>query len=1141
MWRAAVACALLAVLAAPSAADSNQTACETLHSYALLNSNLRAIGDRSVSVDGLEVSVSLYWGSGPARAAAALLRAQLTHVHRYRRVRLRRGPLSTAALAALVPFHSDANYTDLVIGLSTAWSPESAPPWVPSAGRKSSLAGPRLSEFGASPVPAHCRLFAVLAAAHRQPRCAGLSRHLTRADLAALAHCGFKHQINGSAFDLFVVDECNSTRLRACALDYGTTFSPKAMNRTDLYHKLNAITNNTESFFFLDFDIWEGEETVRALNVPCREQEVDMRIGDIAMLQTYAPQLFRFIYNFKPSATSLRQILEREANGDNIDEAACTWVIENEKYKIDKSTLMDYDASGYVVVIFVCNDDSFKDRYRYELFPFLGKHITNEMKQVTSYVTFRKYTINCTSEDDMSAHFEMLTTTVELYRLLGVVSMSVEGAQKASALAAPRHVPLMLADVAPEFGGNTTWRVAARVLHVASALTHFVRSSGWARLAVLTQPTKLAADYWDALRHNTTITFGHFQLPLRITRHKAKETIDSLRAANARIVFINADSKSAAVILAVADENGMTYHNGFVWIVRDWRPTTDTNTSCHEARRITHFVLSLWMRDSRDIPFREGNNVLQEHLSAKFKDRPWPPHAVSIANAFLTLTIGFKNVFKQNPSTRYDLHNKQVTRLLHNKITENPAPGVNQDLHFKNRSIEETAVFADQWCGAQFQQRLGRWRVNASSGAVRGNYTPPGDLPRHDGASRCMVSSGDAFDPACYDAACASALLLSLLACGALLLTRRVLLRRLERERHEQQIQAVARRQHVAAVLAAYLVERDALELREELGAGRFGSVRLARLRTSTHGTRYIAAKALRANAAPAEESEFLREACTIASLDHPHIVRLVGVCIADGPPLVLMELAFFGDLLGYLRARRHLVEGAGTEAPPASGEAEHVSAGALTRLAREAAEALRYLGARGVVHRDVRAANCLVDVRRSLKLADFGMARDTVAGADGAPEYACRRRGLFPVLWMAPESLAHGVFSAASDVWAFGVLLLELVTLGARPYGSMSPLCVLEYVAGGGSPPLPLDASPQMRGLARLCWQRAAERRPAAAELAAYLAAWPRALRPALLSERDEPADADSGIGDSPSTELLPPDSPLLSLDQLDVLGVTH
>lgn len=375
-------------------------------------------------------------------------------------------------------------------------------------------------------------------------------------------------------------------------------------------------------------------------------------------------------------------------------------------------------------------------------------------------------------------------------------------------------------------------------------------------------------------------------------------------------------------------------------------------------------------------------------------------------------------------------------------------------------------MFVDQWCGGQFTKRLARWRVNATSGTVSGafeahaSYEWPAGLPRDDGASHCIVRSGDPFQPTCYDIECACGLLLLALAPAAVLLARRAMRRRLARLQQEQQIQLIARRRHVATVLAAYLVERAALELHEELGAGRFGSVRLARLREPARAPRYIAAKALRENAAPAEESEFLREACTIASLEHAHIVRLVGVCIADGPPLVLMELAFFGDLLGYLRARRHLVEGACSEA--ARGEAEHVSAAALTRLAREAAEALQYLGVRGVVHRDVRAANCLVDVRRSLKLADFGMARDTVAGADGAPEYSCRRRGLFPVLWMAPESLAHGVFSAASDVWALGVLVLELVTLGARPYGAMSPLRVLEYVATGGSPPLPLDATPQ-------------------------------------------------------------------------------
>lgn len=76
---------------------------------------------------------------------------------------------------------------------------------------------------------------------------------------------------------------------------------------------------------------------------------------------------------------------------------------------------------------------------------------------------------------------------------------------------------------------------------------------------------------------------------------------------------------------------------------------------------------------------------------------------------------------------------------------------------------------------------------------------------------------------------------------------------------------------------------------------------------------------------------------------------------------------------------------------------------------------------------------------------------------------------------------------------------------------------------------------------MARLCWARTAERRPSAAEVAAYLAARPLVLRPAPLNERDKLTDVDSGFGESPSIELLPRDSPVHSLDQLDGLAATH
>ncbi|XP_028173236.1 uncharacterized protein LOC114362150 [Ostrinia furnacalis] len=146
---------------------------------------------------------------------------------------------------------------------------------------------------------------------------------------------------------------------------------------------------------------------------------------------------------------------------------------------------------------------------------------------------------------------------------------------------------------------------------------------------------------------------------------------------------------------------------------------------------------------------------------------------------------------------------------------------------------------------------------------------------------------------------------------------------------------------------------------------------------------------------------------------------------------------------------RRRLLHGRGRE--PAG------AAGAAAGAARAAAAGG---GAAGVVHRDVRAANCLVDARRSLKLADFGLARR--AGAGAGAEYVSRRRGPLPALWLAPESVERGAFSAASDVWALGVLLLELATLGARPYGAWPPLRVLRHVGAGGHPPLPVDIAPE-------------------------------------------------------------------------------
>lgn len=373
-----------------------------------------------------------------------------------------------------------------------------------------------------------------------------------------------------------------------------------------------------------------------------------------------------------------------------------------------------------------------------------------------------------------------------------------------------------------------------------------------------------------------------------------------------------------------------------------------------------------------------------------------------------------------------------------------------QTLKLDRYGIKNPLIYIDIWYGNRREPQA-VWQVD--NGEIKELHTErlifPNRIPS-DGAEFCLVKYGtDAFSPTCYDGLCFTGLAVVALALPALVLARRVRRRQLERRR----LALTARLLQLSGAVAGLLVDRAALDVRGEIGAGRFGIVRAAVLRTAGRSID-VAAKALREESSPAEEREFLNEAVILSTLRHERVVRLVGVCVGGGPPLVLMERAFFRDLLGYLRARRGLAAGA---AVGAVGEAEHAGAAALTRLARQAAAALEYLRAQGVVHRDVRAANCLVDARRALKLADFGLARRTAAGG----EYWCRRHGLLPVPWMAPESLERGVYSASSDVWGLGVLLLELVTLGEPPYGAWPPERVLRHVCAGGRPPLPADVTP--------------------------------------------------------------------------------
>ncbi|CAH0584071.1 unnamed protein product [Chrysodeixis includens] len=897
------------------------------------------------------------------------------------------------------------------------------------------------------------------------------------------------------------------------AASAGVRLLPHVLDRATL---TRFIRTANHSFLFIDYSFWHWEPNVCKLFCLPLESEstcpkellqdpvTPINFADVNLWESNEENFIDMELPFLVSSLSLKTILEQEGKSMSIEESACAWVVDT----TSKTSLLR-NTQIYEPLVFFCEDDPDTVEYSKTL-NFVQYYLFSLYKQnfVLSrwVIVVKEQLINCSDPNSLIKNIYQLSHGINKVSVVGVIAAGEVGVANAASLVSNFHWPLLLVDTVPVLpfgytnGPAAMWRVSGRPRHLALALQRFVHDSGWTRLAVLSQPTPLAAELYAEIRDGATFTHREYQIPTRPTIREAENYLHLL-STKVRVVFVNADTETAVVIMAAAIKLKMSFAEGYVWIFREWPVAT---------AKTTVLTVSFWARGVMSAP--EWLQPVLRKMRTLWPNQVWPARALAFVDALLSLAIGRFG----HPLSDPEIHRAVTTMNFDEKLEQMSIQSFNHVLQYKKAAMEENFVFVDEWHGDKFT-RLAAWRVNASQpsmrAAVRGPYKRPEHLPRDDGdRSRCLARAGDDFEPDCYDAVWTSTLLLLLaLVAAALVMYRRVLRRRAARVLNEQESEMRARHHHVAATLTAYLVKREAVELREKLGTGNFGNVRLAYLRLPPDNSRSVAAKELHASAAPAEESEFLREACTIASFNHKHVVRLVGVCISGGPPLVLMELALFGDLLGYLRARRHLAEGAecaSQESPVSVEEAAHVSGEALTRLVREAAAALTYLGSRGVVHRDVRAANCLVDARRSLKLADFGMARETTAGADGAPEYACRRRAMFPVLWMAPESLAHGVFSAASDVWALGVLVLEVVTLGARPYGSMSPLRVLEYVAAGGCPPLPLDASPHTRGLTRLCWQREAVRRPSAAEIHAYLAERPQALRAAVF----EPPEADDG-----------------------------
>jgi len=253
---------------------------------------------------------------------------------------------------------------------------------------------------------------------------------------------------------------------------------------------------------------------------------------------------------------------------------------------------------------------------------------------------------------------------------------------------------------------------------------------------------------------------------------------------------------------------------------------------------------------------------------------------------------------------------------------------------------------------------------------------------------------------------------------------------------------------------SSWEIEHKDLTMERTIGSGAYGAVYAGTWRGAK-----VAIKVMKSLTSDQLKS-FQFEFDTMKNLrPHANCIRLFGIC--REPFSIITELMENGSLADLIQKK-------------------DLSESLANKISLGIAKGMVHLHYENIVHRDLAARNVLLTGDFEPKISDFGLSRFLSDGDSNKTESV-----VGPLKWMAPESISERVYSNASDVWSFGVVLVEIYTQDI-PYPELEPLVVATKVISKSIvfPISKMKCSPLIVQIAKDCFNYDAKLRPTFQEI---------------------------------------------------------